>query len=140
LILLDTNVVSETMRPQPDARLVRWLDSQLVETLHLSAVSLAELLLGIAVLPDGRRKAGLAEALTHQTRLLFEGRILPFDAAAAASYGALVARARAAGTAVGMADAQIAAIADSRGLAVASRDTGPFVATDVPVVDPWAEA
>lgn len=138
MILIDTNVVSETMRAAPATRVVAWLDAQVAETLYVSAVSMAELLSGVAVLPDGRRKIELGPMLGTRAAALFGGRILPFDLAAAEAYAGIVARARAAGRAVGLADGQIAAIAMARGLAVATRDTGPFVAAGVPTIDPWA--
>ncbi|HYG86833.1 MAG TPA: type II toxin-antitoxin system VapC family toxin [Azospirillum sp.] len=137
MILLDTNVVSETMRAAPEPRVVAWLDAQLVETLHLSAVSLAELLLGIAVLPDGKRKVQLGIDLTTRAAGLFGERVLPFDARAASAYADVVSRARAGGRAIGVADGQIAAIAAARGLIVATRDVAPFEAAGVPVVNPW---
>lgn len=138
MILLDTNVVSETMRATPEPRVVAWLDAQLAETLHLSAVSLAELLLGIAVLPDGKRKVQLAVDLTTRAAALFGERVLPFDAGAASMYADIVSRARAAGRAIGIADGQIAGIAAARGLIVATRDVGPFEAAGVSVVNPWS--
>lgn len=136
MILLDTNVVSETMRAAPEPRVVAWLDAQLVETLHLSAISLAELLLGVAVLPDGKRKAQLEMQLSRAAAL-FGQRVLPFDGNAAAAYAAIVSRARQSGRAIGVADGQIAAIAASKGLTVATRDVAPFEAAGVPVINPW---
>ncbi len=137
MILLDTNVVSETMRATPEPRVVAWLDAQLAETLHLSAISLAELLLGIAVLPDGKRKVQLGLQLTTRATALFGERVLPFDADAASAYAEVVSGARAGGRAIGVADGQIAAIAAARRLIVATRDVTPFEAAGVPVVNPW---
>ena len=137
MILLDTNVVSETMRFQPDRSVVAWLDAQLAETLYLSSVSYAELLVGVAQLPDGRRKADLTSLLAGQVRELFGARLLSFDAAAAASFAVLVSQARAKGHTIGFADGQIAAIAHAHNLAIATRDTTPFAAVGLQVINPW---
>jgi hypothetical protein len=137
LILLDTNVVSETMRRIPDPRVVEWLDAQAAETLYLSTVSLGEALFGIASLPDGRRKSELGLAFDARLAVLFADRLLPFDVAAARSYAAIMSRARASGRLLAVADGQIAAIAMVHGFAVASRDIAPFQAAGVAVIDPW---
>jgi toxin FitB len=140
VILLDTNVISEPLKPSGDPGVVAWIDEQLVETLYLSTVSVAELKFGVAVLPDGKRKEVLRASLDERVLPLFHSRILPLDMEAAEAYGALRARARAAGKALGVADSYIAAIAVSKGLIVATRDTQPFVAAGVPVINPWEEA
>jgi hypothetical protein len=137
VILIDTNVISETMRPEPEQRVVDWLDAQAAETLHISTVSMAELLLGIAILPAGRRKVELGLSLAAKAAALFQKRILPFDLAAARVYSTVVSRARSAGRPIGMADGQIAAIAASHKLTVATRDTTPFAAAGVATIDPW---
>ncbi len=136
MILLDTNVVSETMRSAPDARVVAWLDAQAAETVYLSAVSLAELRLGVAILPDGRRKTELGLRLDAAVDL-FGPRILPFDKAAAEVFAGVVSRARTSGLAIGQADGQIAATAITHGLIVATRDRGPFETAGVGLIDPW---
>ena len=138
MIVLDTNVVAAPMKANFTPAVCAWLDRQVAETLYLTAVSLSELLLGIALLPSGRRRDGLDAALTDLMERLFGGRILPFDEAAAARYATLVAKARAAGRAISVADGQIAAIAAVHGFSVATRDTAPFLAAGVPVLDPWA--
>lgn len=137
MIILDTNVVSEPMKPDADRRVQSWLDEQIAETLYLTSISLSELLLGVEVLPDGKRKEGLAVALAELIGALFASRILPFDQQAATMYAARMSRARASGRTVSMADGQIAAIAAVHGFKVATRDTAPFVAAGVPVVNPW---
>jgi predicted nucleic acid-binding protein len=139
MILLDTNVVSEMMRPTPSPRVVAWLDAQIAETLHLSAVSLAELSLGIALLPDGQRKRALHLSLAGQIEGLFGNRVLGFDAATAQAYAIVISRARQAERAIGMADGLIAATASVHGLIVATRDTIPFEAADLAVINPWNE-
>lgn len=137
MILLDTNVVSEPMRPNPDRNVLAWLDAQAVETLYLSTVSLAELLLGIESLPVGKRRKTLAAALHQQVIALFGKKIVPFDVSAAETYAQIVTRARQHGHPITVADAQIAAIAASRQFSVATRDEAPFQAARVPVVNPW---
>lgn len=137
MILVDTNVISETVRQQPDPAVVRWMDAQSIETLYLSAVTVAELRYGIAVLPEGRKRQVLHNGLEQSVLPLFEGRILPFDGAAAESYAELMAAARRRGRGVSAADGYIAATAHAAGLMVATRDTSPFEAVGLAVVNPW---
>ena len=137
MILLDTNVVSEPLRPAPDHRVVAWIDAQALETLFLSAITVAELRAGVALLPAGKRRAGLQESLETRVLPLFAGRVLAFDLGCTQAYAALVAKARASGLAITSADGYIAAIAAANGLAVATRDTGPFEAAGVTVINPW---
>jgi predicted nucleic acid-binding protein len=137
MILLDTNVVSEVMRPKPDLRVKAWLDRQMAESLYLTAISLGELLAGIAAMPDGRRKDGFARVLQEFHLSVLNRRILPFDDAAASAYAILVARARTKGRAVAIADGQVAAIAQVHGFIVATRDTSPFEAAGVAFLNPW---
>lgn len=137
MIVLDTNVVSEPMKPDGNPAVQAWLDRQTAETLYLTATSLSELLVGIGILPDGKRKEGLDAALTELMAQLFGSRILPFDQKAATTYASLVGRARTGGYLISVADAQIAAIASVHGFTVATRDTAPFVAAGVPVINPW---
>jgi hypothetical protein len=137
VIILDTNVVSEPMKANGARSAVDWLDRQAAETLYLTAVNLAELLVGVETMPAGKRREGVGAALAALIAKLFGARILPFDEDAARAYADLVARARAKGFALSVADAQIAAIATVRGFAVATRDTAPFVAAGVPIIDPW---
>jgi len=138
MILLDTNVVSEPLRAAPEPRLVAWLDAQPPETLFLSVITVAELRLGVARLPAGRRRNGLRERLETRVLPAFAGRILPFDLAATRAYADLMVKARATGSTVGLADGLIAAIASVNGMAVATRDTKPFLAVGMTVIDPWA--
>jgi toxin FitB len=137
VILLDTNVVSEPLRATPDARVIEWIDAQPLETLFLSAITVAELRAGVALLPAGKRRAGLHQSLEKRVLPLFAGRVLPFDLACTQAYAALMSTARAAGLAIASADGYIAAVAIANGLAVASRDTGPFKAAGATVIDPW---
>ncbi len=140
MILVDTNVVSETMRRAPDARVIEWFDAQSPGSVYLSAVSLAELLFGIALLPDGRRKQALDAGLGDRLAALFGENVLPFDSEAARAYARIVAEARQAGVAIGVADGQIAATAAANNLVIASRDTAPFRAAGLAVIDPWTAA
>ena len=136
MILLDTNVVSEAMKPVPDDAVRGWLDEQAAETLYLSSVTIAELMFGIGALPKGNRKDKLAGALDGVMEL-FADRVLPFDIDAARHYADLAVKARAAGKGFPTPDGYIAAIAAARGFAVATRDTSAFVAAGVEVIDPW---
>ena len=137
MILLDTNVVSEPLRPAPDARVIEWIDAQPLETLFLSAITVAELRAGLALLPAGKRRTSLQQNLEKRVLPLFAGRVLPFDLACTQAYAVLLARARTAGLAIATADGYIAAIAGANGFTVATRDTGPFEAAGVDVIDPW---
>ena len=136
MILLDTNVVSEAMRPEPNPRVRAWLNAQPAASLHLPSVALAELLFGIAALPEGRRKERLGRALDG-LMALFPGRVLAFDAEAARHYAALALTARQAGRGLSIPDGYIAAIAARWGCQVASGDVAPYRAVGLPVIDPW---
>ena len=133
MILLDTHVVSEAMKPAPDAAVQAWLNNQVAETLFISSVTVAELLFGIGALPEGRRKVMLAKAVDG-LMTLFQGRVLPFDTEAAICHAELAVKARANGRGFPTPDGYIAAIAASRGFLVASRDAAPFEAR---VINPW---
>ncbi|MDA4845912.1 type II toxin-antitoxin system VapC family toxin [Hoeflea poritis] len=136
MIVLDTNVISEAMRPSPEPAVQNWLNEQTAQTLYMPSIVLAELLFGIAALPAGKRKNRLADALNGITDL-FEKRILPFDADCAKTYADLMARARSQGSAVSAADGYIAATAAANDMTVATRDSRPFNAVGVPVINPW---
>jgi toxin FitB len=136
VILLDTNVVSEMMRPEPAPAVRRWLDAQAAETLYLSSVTIAELMFGVGALPDGKRKHKL-EALLEGVLDLFAGRILPFDIRAARHYAGLAVKARSAGKGFPTPDGYIAAIAAAHAFAIASRDAAAFAAAGLTVIDPW---
>lgn len=137
MILLDTNVVSELMRPAPAVGVLDWFDVQDAATLWLSTVSEAELRAGVAMLPAGRRRDRLLAAVDAMIEQDFAGRMLPFDSAAARFYAGIYAARRAAGRPIMEADCQIAAIAASRGMAVATRNVGDFEGCGVEVIDPW---
>ncbi|HDR8859240.1 TPA: type II toxin-antitoxin system VapC family toxin [Burkholderia territorii] len=138
MILVDTNVISEPLRREPSGAVIEWLDAQIVETLFLSAISLAEMRFGVAALPAGRRRDWLDQSIEQRVLPLFRGRILPFDDAASKACASLRAKARAAGHALVPADGFIAATAAANGLIVATRDVAPFEAAGLRVIDPWA--
>ena len=139
MILLDTHIVSEPLRPAPDTRVIAWIDAQPLETLFLSAITVAELRAGVALLPAGKRRTGLQQNLEKRLLPLFAGRVLPFDLACTQAYAALLAKARTAGLAIATADGYIAAIAATNGFTVATRDTGPFEAAGTTVLNPWLD-
>jgi len=136
MIVLDTNVVSETLKPQPDPSVLAWLDSQLAETLHLSSVTVAELAFCVAVLPTGKRRDRLTTAVDGLIGL-YQGRILPFDEEAARAYAALAVTARARARGFPVPDGYIAATAASRSFIVASRDASAFEACGLEAINPW---
>ena len=140
MILLDTNVISEPQRREPDARVIDWLDDQALETLYLSVITVAELRAGIARMPTGKRRDGLCENLEKRLLPMFANRVLSFDMACTKAYAELLAKSRAAGWAVETADAFIAAIALANGFTVAARDTSPFEAAGLNVINPWEVA
>ncbi len=121
----------------PDTTVIRWLNAQTTDTLFLATTSLAELLSGVERLPKGKKKHGLSTALRELTSRLFGPRILPFDQPAAIAYSSLVNSARSAGYTISMGVGQIAATASVHGFSVATRDTSPFAACAVSVINPW---
>ena len=137
MIILDTNVVSEPLRPEPEPAVLDWLDAQAPETLYLTTVSLAELLAGIETMPAGRRRTELKQALAEQMMPLFEERILAFDKKAAEAFSRVNASAQAIGNPISFADGAIAAIASAHGFMVATRNVRDFKGTGVELIDPW---
>ena len=138
-VLLDTNVVSELIRKSPYPAVDAWAVGQSLEDLFFSAVGEAELRYGAAILSAGRRRETLVARMERMLHDAFEGRVLPFDTDAARDYAEIAAARRAAGRPVAPADCQIAAIARSRGMAVATRNVRDFDDMDLEVVDPWSE-
>ena len=137
MIMLDTNVISEPLRPDPESRVVDWLNTQAMETLCLSAITVAELRFGVALLPSGRRKATLQNNLENKLLPLFAGRVLPFDIAVTETYAEVMSQARKAGQSISTADGYIAATAAMNGMIIATRDTSPFAAAGLEVTNPW---
>lgn len=138
MIILDTNVVSEPLKPLPHQGVVDWLNAQAPATLFLTSINLAELLAGVETMTPGKRRDALVQALSTHVSALFENRVLHFDTRAAHSFGACLAGAQAQGNPVGFADCAIAAIAKSQGLMVATRNVRDFQGTGVELINPWA--
>ena len=139
-VVVDTNVVSEFMRPRPQPLVVAWLDSQFRRSLFVTAVTEAEIRAGIAFLPQGRRRQQLARAADRAFGTLFADRILPFDTEAARAYARIAGRCRRAGRPISQADGQIAAIARSRDTRLATRNVQDFELAEIRLVNPWAPA
>lgn len=137
MIILDTNVVSEPMKPHGSPVVREWLDRQVAQTLYLTSTNLSELLVGIQLLPEGGRRESLTAMVNSLVDRLFGPRILPFDQQAAVAYAAIIARAQMKGHAISVGDGQIAAIAEVHGFAIATRDLTPFRAVGARVLNPW---
>jgi len=137
--VFDTNVLSELMRPAPNTAITSWVAEQTTSTLYLTAVSEAELRYGLAIMPPGRRRDGLAQGLERMLRTGFANRILPFDSSAAYTYAEIAAARRALGRPMPEANCQIAAIARSRDIAVVTRNVRDFADTGIGVIDPWTD-
>ena len=139
MIILDTNVVSELLRPSPDRTVETWVADRPAANLYFSAVGEAELRYGVAILPAGRRRDALASAIEAILREDFDERILPFDSAAARAYATIAAARHAAGRTASPSDCQIAAIARSSRMAVATRNVRDFDDMGIELLDPWAD-
>lgn len=137
MILVDTNVVSETMRDAPDQRVTAWLHANAPESLFLSAVTAAELRSGVALMPLGKRQRVMEVKLELWIIPMFHDRVLAFDLYCTPAYADLLARLSRAGRPPSTNDALIAATALAHGLRVATRDTRPFRAAGISVIDPW---
>lgn len=138
MILVDTNVVSEPLRKIPEQRVMDWIDVQGLETLYLSAITVTELRFGVHSLPAGRRRDNLEEELERRVLPRFSGRVLVFDLATSQAYAELMAAAQSTGRGISVSDGYIAATAAANGMMVATRDTEPFKAAGVEVINPWA--
>lgn len=138
MIILDTNVVSEAMKPAGDQRVVSWLNAQAVSDVYLTSITLAELMFGIGILADGRRKMALSAALDEIAEL-FRGRILAFDDDAARHFADLAVTARRSGRGFPLPDGYIAAIAVANGFPVVTRDLSAFEGAGVTAIDPWTD-
>ncbi|WP_288192581.1 type II toxin-antitoxin system VapC family toxin [uncultured Phyllobacterium sp.] len=137
MIVLDTNVISEMMKLEPDPRVVQWLAEQPAVSLFTTTITQAEILYGLSLLSEGKRKS----ALVDMARLMFSddfaGRILPFDGSAAAVYPDIFSERRRAGKSISQFDAQIAAIVQSRGATLATRNVKDFADSGLDIVNPW---
>jgi predicted nucleic acid-binding protein len=140
MIVLDTNVISELMHPRGEPGVIAWADHQQPSEIFLTAVTSAELRYGVARLPEGRRKADLADRIQRTLEEDFAGRILPLDDGAAVHYADIVVDRERSGVAISSADAQIAAICRHHGASLATRNTKDFVHTGIQLIDPWSAA
>ena len=139
MIALDTNVISELMRPRPDERVLAWIETT-TEEIAITSVTLAELLAGLRRLPDGRRRAEISSRVgVVVAEYRGTGSVLPFDEAAAEQYAEILALRERAGLPIATADAQIAAICAARGATCATRNTSDFAGTGIELFDPWVE-
>ena len=137
MIVLDTNVVSELRRPNPNQKVYEWVSIQDSGKLYITTVTEAELRYGLELLPAGRRRRGLEEATNQMVDVYFDGRVLPFDKVAASAYAQIRASRRVTGRVIGELDCMIAAIARVNGAAVATRDTSGFEDCGVDIINPW---
>ena len=137
MFVLDTNVVSELMRAAPSTAVLAWMDERPATSLFITAVTEAEVRTGVALLPRGARRQALADAAEQTLDGLFGGRVFPFDSRAARSFAQIFSARRAVGRPIAHADCQIAAIAGSRDMAVATRNVRDFADTGVETIDPW---
>ena len=140
MIILDTNVISELLRPAPEPKVEHWLSAQDGLNVYLTSISEAELRYGLAIMGNGKRRAALVDAVDRILREDLAGRILPFDSDAAQSYATIAAARRAAGRPIAQADCQIASIAHSRGATVATRNTPDFEGCEIDLMNPWTAA
>ncbi len=136
MIVLDTNVISEAMKPDSHPNVRAWFNEQALETLFLTTITVAEIQFGISSLSDGRRRDMFAQRFETVSRM-FKNRILPFDIEAARCHAELAVKAKRYGRGFPAPDGYIAAIAVSCGFSIASRDTAPFLAADLDVINPW---
>ena len=138
MIVLDTNVLSETLRPRPDDRVMAWLASQSRAGLFTTAITRAEIFYGVGLLPDGSRRRELRTAVEAIFDEDFAGRVLGFDSDAADVYATIAVARRYAGRPMSQFDAMIAACARSRGAALATRNVKDFTDCEIAILDPWA--
>lgn len=137
MILLDTNVISELTKIAPSANVLRWLNGQVSSSVYISAVTVGEIEYGLRILPDGRRRRRLKERFERFVALAFAQRVLGYDEAAARLYGDIMGLCRESGRAMSVPDGQIAAIARSHRLSLATRNTKDFAACGVELINPF---
>ncbi len=136
-VILDTNVISELLRPVPNAHVVAWLSAQNSATLYFTTVGEAELRRGVMILPAGKRRDALSNAIDGIMEEDFRERVLSFDRSAALAFGVIAAARSAAGKPISQFDCQIAAIASIHGAALATRNTRDFTGCGLELIDPW---
>ncbi|MBP2297776.1 type II toxin-antitoxin system VapC family toxin [Azospirillum picis] len=139
MIILDTNILSELMRPNPSDKVAGWVARHRAADLYTTSVTQAEILYGLALLPEGKRRSDLLTAAAQMFADDFSGRVLPFDGAASEAFAPIAAGRRRAGRPTGTFDAQIASIARSHGASVATRNVADFRDCGIPVINPWEE-
>ncbi len=139
MIVIDTNIISELWKIKPDSNVLTWIDNQVIETLYLPAITVAELRYGLATMPAGKRRTIFQKRLEQDVLTAFSGRVLAFDLDASRVYAQLMAETLAKGLAIGKEDGYIAATAAANGFTVATRDTSPFEAAGVSVINPWEQ-
>ena len=140
MIILDTNVLSELMRPAPGAQVVSWVSKQSAAELFTTSITEAEIFYGIKLLARGKRRDKLRAAAEAMFEEDFAGRIFGFDSDAARAFSRIAARRRALGKPISHPDAQIAAIAHLRGAALATHNVADFANCEIRVIDPWSES
>lgn len=139
MIVLDTNIISELMRREPDAAVVAWMGEQPIAGVFTTTLTQAEIFYGLALLPEGRRRDALMAAAQPMFDVDLAGRVLPFDTDAANAYPDIAVGRRKGGQPISQIDAQIAAIVRSRGARLATRNVADFADCGIPVVNPWGE-
>ncbi len=137
MIVLDTNVISELMRPEPNPAVVTWVSAQPASSLYTTSINRAEILYGVAALPAGRRRETFAAVVAAIFAEEFAGRVLPFDGEAPEHYARIVTTRRAAGTPIESFDALIAAVTAAAGFRIATRDVGGFTGCGLDILNPW---
>jgi toxin FitB len=137
VIILDTNVLSELMRASPSSAVGQWIGAHPASSLFITTITQGEILYGVAILPRGRRRSALRDAVNAMFEEDFADRVLPFDTASAHAFAQVASTRRRAGRPISQLDAQIAAIALSRNAAIATRNVSDFEDCGVPVQDPW---
>ena len=137
MILLDTNVLSELMKPEASATVLMWMSVQASHQLFTSAITLSEIMYGLEIMPEGKRRVTRLQLADEIFGIDFAGRVLPFDADAARAFAVIVAGRRRAGRPIEMPDAQIAAIARANRMAVATRNVADFADCGVDLINPW---
>lgn len=137
MLIVDTNIISELMRHAPNEGVAGWFDDQPLEQLAITAVTVGEILYGLDLMPDGRRKADLSGRFAAVLRRAFSSYVLPFDDAAAVAYARIRGDRDRAGRPISVNDAMIAAIARTQGATVATRNVADFEHCDLAIINPW---
>ncbi len=137
MYIIDTNVLSELMKPVPNDNVVQWISSKPISSLFVTAITEAEILFGLALLPESRRKRLLTNSASEMFAQDFNSRILPFDSEAAVAYAKIVSERTSSGQPISAFDAQIAAVTLSRNATLVTRNTKDFVNCSVEVINPW---